>query len=99
MPLVMLTSNSPELRRRADRRRRLPDGSGSRTRRRAIIRDEMGGHADVIILDYPDLDYLVTRANGLEDGVLEFAPEAHDHRALSRRDSGQRPEVGQQADR
>ena len=42
-----------------------------------IIRDEMGGRADVIVLDYPDLDYLVTRANGLEDGVLEIAPGAH----------------------
>ena len=42
-----------------------------------IIRDEMGGHADVIILDYPDLEYLVTRADGLEAGVLEVAPEAH----------------------
>ncbi|MEO8394179.1 MAG: protein kinase [Chloroflexota bacterium] len=42
-----------------------------------IIRDEMGGRANVIILDYPDLDYLVTRANGLEDGVLEIAPGAH----------------------
>ena len=42
-----------------------------------IIRDEMDGRANVIILDYPDLDYLVMRANGLEDGVLEIAPGAH----------------------
>jgi serine/threonine protein kinase len=42
-----------------------------------IIRDEMSGRANIIILDYPDLDYLVTRANGLEDGVLEIAPGAH----------------------
>ncbi len=42
-----------------------------------IIRDEMNGRGEVIILDYPDLDYLVTRANGLEDGVLENAPRAH----------------------
>jgi ribose transport system substrate-binding protein len=42
-----------------------------------IIADEMGGVADVIILDYPDLPAIVTRANGLEDGVLEFAPNAH----------------------
>ncbi|MCC6801877.1 MAG: protein kinase [Anaerolineae bacterium] len=40
-----------------------------------IIRDERGGHADVIILDYPDLKYLVTRADGLEAGVLETAPD------------------------
>jgi ABC-type sugar transport system substrate-binding protein len=42
-----------------------------------IIRDEMGGHADVIILDYPDLKYIVSRADGMEAGVLEAAPEAH----------------------
>ncbi len=42
-----------------------------------IIRDEMGGHANVIILDYPDLDYIVTRANGLRDGLLQAAPQAH----------------------
>src|SRR5262249_21328796 len=42
-----------------------------------IIRDEMGGHADVIILDYPSLPYLVTRANGLQDGLLQVAPQAH----------------------
>ncbi len=42
-----------------------------------IINDELGGHAEVIILDYPDLDYLVRRADGLEAGLLEVAPEAH----------------------
>ncbi len=42
-----------------------------------IIRDEMGGKANVVILDYPDLPIIVERANGLEDGVLEFAPDAH----------------------
>jgi ribose transport system substrate-binding protein len=41
-----------------------------------LIRDELDGQAEVIILDYPDLEHLVTRANGLEDGVLEFAPDA-----------------------
>ncbi len=39
-----------------------------------IIRDQMNGQANAIILDYPDLDFLVTRANGLQDGVLEIAP-------------------------
>jgi ribose transport system substrate-binding protein len=42
-----------------------------------IITDEMGGKADVIILDYPDLPNLVIRANGLEAGILEEAPDAH----------------------
>lgn len=41
-----------------------------------IIRDEMGGQANVIILDYPDLPHIVMRANGLEAGVLEYAPDA-----------------------
>lgn len=41
-----------------------------------IIRSEMDGQARVIILDYPDLPSLITRANGLEAGVLELAPDA-----------------------
>jgi ABC-type sugar transport system substrate-binding protein len=36
-----------------------------------------GGEANVIILDYPDLPYIVTRANGLEDGLLSNLPEAN----------------------
>ncbi len=42
-----------------------------------IVRDEMNGQAEVIILDYPDREDIVTRANGLEDGLKEFAPNAH----------------------
>lgn len=41
-----------------------------------IIRDERDGQARVVILDYPDLPQLVERANGLEDGLHEFAPDA-----------------------
>lgn len=41
-----------------------------------IIRDEMGGKANVIILDYPDREDIVSRANGLQDGVKEIAPQA-----------------------
>ncbi|MBI1276744.1 MAG: protein kinase [Anaerolineaceae bacterium] len=41
-----------------------------------IVRDEMGGQAQVIILDYPDRADIVSRANGLEDGLKEFAPNA-----------------------
>lgn len=41
-----------------------------------IIRDELGGQARVIILDYPDLPHIVARANGMQDGLLEFAPGA-----------------------
>lgn len=38
------------------------------------ITEELGGEADVIILDYPDLEDTVQRANGLESGVKETAP-------------------------
>jgi ribose transport system substrate-binding protein len=41
------------------------------------ITEELNGEANVVILDYPDLPFLVTRADGLEDGVLEFAPDAN----------------------
>ncbi|MCL4253305.1 MAG: protein kinase [Anaerolineae bacterium] len=41
-----------------------------------IIVDELGGEAQVIILDYPDLPAIVARANGLEEGVLNIAPNA-----------------------
>ncbi|MBI5667502.1 MAG: substrate-binding domain-containing protein [Chloroflexi bacterium] len=42
-----------------------------------IIQREMGGRADVVILDYPDLPDIVQRADGIEAGIREFAPEAH----------------------
>lgn len=42
-----------------------------------IIAQEMGGTADVIILDFPDLSQIVTRANGIEEGILSEAPEAN----------------------
>lgn len=42
-----------------------------------IIRDEMRGRAEVVILGYPELPSLVQRAEGLEDGVLHYAPSAH----------------------
>lgn len=41
-----------------------------------MIRDEMGGQANVIVLDYPDIPSIVLRANGLEAGILEYAPNA-----------------------
>jgi len=40
------------------------------------IRDELGGQANVVILDFPDLESIVQRANGIEDGILEYAPDA-----------------------
>jgi ABC-type sugar transport system substrate-binding protein len=44
-----------------------------------IVRDEMDGQADVVILDFsdiPDAD-LIARADGLEAGVTALAPEAN----------------------
>lgn len=41
-----------------------------------IIADEMNGQARVIILDYPDMPQIISRANGMQDGLLEFAPAA-----------------------
>ncbi|HLV35061.1 MAG TPA: protein kinase [Spirillospora sp.] len=41
-----------------------------------IIAAEMNGTANVIVLDYPDLPHLVTRADGLVAGVLAEAPDA-----------------------
>ncbi|HEX2905251.1 MAG TPA: protein kinase [Phototrophicaceae bacterium] len=41
-----------------------------------IITEEMGGKANVVILDYPDLPDIVRRADGIEAGVLEMAPGA-----------------------
>jgi len=42
-----------------------------------LVADELDGQADVIILDYPELPAIVARANGLEDGLLENAPDAN----------------------
>jgi ABC-type sugar transport system substrate-binding protein len=42
-----------------------------------IIREQLGGEADVIVLDYPDLPDIVTRADGLIEGVTEIAPNVN----------------------
>ncbi len=41
-----------------------------------LINQSFDGQGRVVILDYPDMPILVTRAQGLEDGLLERAPEA-----------------------
>lgn len=41
-----------------------------------IIKNEMGGSADVVILDYPTLPDMVLRADGIEAGVKKLAPDA-----------------------
>lgn len=40
-----------------------------------FIRDQLNGQARVIILDFPDLPGIVARADGIEDGARELAPE------------------------
>ncbi len=42
-----------------------------------VVADENGGMADVIILDFPDLPAIEARADGLESGFLEYAPQAN----------------------
>jgi serine/threonine protein kinase/DNA-binding LacI/PurR family transcriptional regulator len=42
-----------------------------------IIREELNGRANAIILDFPSRPDIVTRANGLQDGVLEAAPNVN----------------------
>ena len=77
MPLVQLTSNAESY------GGVLIAGDDYQTGLKAgriageIIRDEHDGHANVIILDYPSLEYLIVRADGLEAGILEIAPEAN----------------------
>ncbi|MGQ9889887.1 MAG: protein kinase domain-containing protein [Aggregatilineales bacterium] len=41
-----------------------------------IVTAERGGQARVIILDYAELPHIVERANGLEAGLLAYAPQA-----------------------
>ncbi|NWF67675.1 MAG: protein kinase [Chloroflexi bacterium] len=55
-----------------------------------IIAAEMNGQANVIILDYPDLPQIVQRANGLQDGLLSYAPDAN----IIGRYIGATPELG-----
>lgn len=41
-----------------------------------FIRDERAGDARVILLDFPDMQAIVERADGIESGILEAAPSA-----------------------
>lgn len=40
-----------------------------------LINAEQDGQASVVILDFPDMEIIVERANGLEDGVRSVAPD------------------------
>jgi serine/threonine protein kinase/DNA-binding LacI/PurR family transcriptional regulator len=41
-----------------------------------LVRDAGGGNVRVIILDFPQLPQIITRADGLEEGFLEIVPDA-----------------------
>ena len=41
-----------------------------------IVAQERGGQARVVILDYAELPHIVERADGLEAGLLAYAPQA-----------------------
>lgn len=40
------------------------------------ISENLEGEAQVLILDYPEIESIIDRANGMKDGLLEFAPKA-----------------------
>ncbi len=40
-----------------------------------LVQDEMNGTGQVIILDFPEMDVIVERANGLEEGILSVASD------------------------
>jgi serine/threonine-protein kinase len=42
----------------------------------AFIRDKRDGEARVILLDFPDMQAIVERADGIESGIAEVAPTA-----------------------
>lgn len=42
-----------------------------------LVTEELDGEADVVLLDFPSLPDVVQRANGMEDGLLENAPDAN----------------------
>ena len=41
-----------------------------------VIQEELGGQAKVLVLDFPDLDFIIERADAMVDGLLEEAPQA-----------------------
>lgn len=52
-----------------------------------LINTLFDGQGRILILDYPEMQLLVQRANGLRDGVLEVAPESE---VLAQRTGGTR---------
>ncbi|MDR1314412.1 MAG: sugar ABC transporter substrate-binding protein [Deltaproteobacteria bacterium] len=54
------------------------------------IKDKYDGKAEVAILDYPQLEILLKRGNGIADAITEYAPEA----TVVARDSAINPTEG-----
>ena len=40
------------------------------------IADVLGGQAQVLILDFPEIEAIIARANGMIDGIKQYAPDA-----------------------
>lgn len=40
------------------------------------IRDVLGGQAQVLILDFPEIEAIIARADGMIAGIMEYAPNA-----------------------
>lgn len=40
------------------------------------IAKEMDGEAEVLVLDYPEIEAIIARGDGIREGILEFAPNA-----------------------
>ena len=48
------------------------------------IKDTFGDEAvDVLVLDYPDIEAIVPRGDGMRDGVMEYAPNANIVQSIS----------------
>ncbi len=54
------------------------------------ITEKLGGNAEVAIFDYPELESVIARGDGIQDGILSTAPNAQ----IVARQSANNPEKG-----
>lgn len=54
------------------------------------ITEKLGGKAKVAIFDYPELESIIARGDGIQDGILSQAPDAE----IVARQSANNPEKG-----
>lgn len=57
------------------------------------IAENMDGKADVLILDYPEIESIIARGDGMVEGLLEYAPDAN----IAARISANNPDKGMAA--